>query len=107
MGISTVEWLQVVLAGLALLTCVVVLLTTLGMRAVALETTTLDETDTKTIVNLRLLESRVSELEKVAAGLERSRGFTDISSEVVDLRAALGAFRRNGVTGVVRVPDAE
>ena len=95
MGISTVEWLQIVLAGLALLTCVVVLLTTL------------DETDTKTIVNLRLLESRVSELEKVAAGLERSRGFTDISSEVADLRAALGAFRLRGVTGVVRVPDAE
>jgi hypothetical protein len=107
MGISTVEWLQVVLAGLALLTCVVVLLTTLGMRAVALETTTLDETDTKTIVNLRLLESRVSELEKVAAALERSPGFTDISSDVVDLRTALGAFRRRGVTGVVRVPDAE
>ena len=107
MGISTVEWLQVVLAGLALLTCVVVLLTTLGMRAVALETATLDEADTKTIVNLRLLESRVSELEKAAAGLERSRDSTGISSDVADLRAALGAFRLRGMTGVVRVPDAE
>jgi hypothetical protein len=106
MGTPMAEWLQVVLAGLVLLTCVAVLVTTLGMRALALESTELEETDTKTIVNLRLLESRVSELETTVAGLGRSRGSTDTGSDLVDLRVGLGGRPRHA-TRVVRVPETE
>ena len=106
MGISTAEWLQVALAALALLTLAVALVTALRLRAVSLESSTLDDTDTKTIVKLRLLESRVSELEAVVVEIIESRGSTGSDSEVIDLRVPLGGSRSH-LTGVVRVPEAE
>jgi len=103
MDIPMAEWLRVVLAGLALLTCVVVLVTTLGMRALALESTTTGDTDTR-VVNLRLLESRVGEPETTVAGLERSRGSTDTGRDVVDLRVGPRGRPRH-LTRVITLPS--
>jgi hypothetical protein len=107
MGISTAEWLQVALAGLALLTLAVALVITLRLRAVAIQSTSLSDSETKTIVDLRLLESRVSALETTVAGIEQSGGSTATDPEVVDLRVALGGSRQRDLTGVVHVPEAE
>jgi hypothetical protein len=106
MDISVAEWLQVALAGLALLTLAVALANTLRLRAVAMENTALSDSETKTIVDLRLLESRVSELETTVVEIERSLGSTDDDSEVIDLRFPLGGNRDRNRTGIVRVPDA-
>lgn len=88
-------WLQVALAALCLLSLGLALVTALRLRAMQVETGSLDETDTKTIVKFRLLESRVSELESKIAELELWRGSTDSVPDVVDLRAALTGGRHD------------
>jgi hypothetical protein len=88
MDTLTAAWLQVALAALCLLSLALVLATAMRLRAVGAQSTMLGETDTKTIVKLRLLDSRVSELEASMAEIERSRGSTDTvpAPDVVDLR---------------------
>lgn len=107
MDISTAAWVSVALAAICLLSLAVALVTAIRLKAISIESTSLSDSETRTIVNLRLLESRVSELESSVAEIERSRGSTGSDPEVVDLRVALGGTRRRDLTGVVSVPDAE
>jgi hypothetical protein len=85
MDISMAGWLQVALAALCLLTLAVALVMALRLRALATESVTLGDTETKTIVKLRLLQSRVSELESDVAAIARWQGSTDGVPELIDL----------------------
>jgi hypothetical protein len=86
MDTSTAALIQVALAALCVVSLAFALVTALRLRAIHNESTELDDTDTKTIVKVRLLESRVSELEATIAELVLSRDSTDAVPDLIDLR---------------------
>jgi hypothetical protein len=103
----TAAWVQAALAALCLLTLAFALVTALRLRTIRDESTMLGETDTRTIVKLRLLESRVSELESAVADIERWRGSIEAAPDVIDLRGAFPGRGHGDPSSVVRAPDAE
>jgi hypothetical protein len=107
MDTLTAAWLQVALAGLCLLSLALALVTALQLRASRANSEALGDSDTKTIVKVRLLESRVSELEASLAEIARSRASTDPDPEIVDLRTVFADGRQSDLASVVHVPDSD